>query len=92
MSNIATTCTTCGARYGGRAGHCSACHRTFSSDSGFDRHLISRVTAGCHDPATVMTKGDDPRPVFEWDGARQLWKLAGPAEAARWWQAAEVPA
>lgn len=83
MSNIRTSCHHCGAEYGGNAGHCSACHRTFSGDSAFDRHLVSRVTAGCHDPATLLDKHDPPRQVFTWDGRRQLWRLTDHTGGAR---------
>jgi hypothetical protein len=78
---IRSTCNTCGATYGGNAGHCKGCHHTFSSDSAFDKHLISRVTAGCHDPATLLDKQD--RPVFAYHPERHLWKLADHTGGAR---------
>ncbi len=74
--NVTTACRTCGAKFGGNAAHCSACHQTFSGDTAFDRHLISRVTAGCHDPGQLLDKHDPPRYVFRWDSKRLLWRLA----------------
>lgn len=63
----------CGARWhqaGNRTGHCSACHRTFSGESPFDRHqTLTDRSADCHngivcaDPATSRTKSGDP--VYE---------------------------
>jgi hypothetical protein len=55
--------------------HCMTCHRTFSSPSAFDMHLLSE---GCTDPAGVLTrKGDarfgEPKPnrwaTLVWAGA-----------------------
>lgn len=82
--NITTSCRHCGATYGGNAGHCSACHQTFSGDTAFDRHLASRVTAGCHDPATLLDKQD--RQVFTRDHRRQLWRLTDHTHGARFQQ------
>lgn len=79
--NIRTSCTDCGAQYGGNAGHCKACHRTFSSDSAFDKHLVSRVTAGCHDPATLRDKHE--RQVLTYDPERGLWKFVDHTGGAR---------
>lgn len=79
--NVKSRCGQCGGTYGGNAGHCKGCHQTFSSDSAFDRHLISRVTAGCHDPATVVDKQD--RPVLVYDEGRELWKMADHTGGAR---------
>jgi len=71
-SNIQTSCRDCGAEYGGNAGHCKACHRTFGSDSAFDRHLLSLLTAGCHhDLAALRTKAGNP--ILQWNDRRQLW-------------------
>jgi hypothetical protein len=83
--NVRTTCRHCGASFGGRAAHCPTCHETFSSDSGFDRHLVSRVTAGCLDPATQLDKHE--RPVFTRDAHRNLWKLANHSGTVTgWWR------
>lgn len=79
--NIRTSCQHCGAHYGGRAAHCPTCHETFSGDSAFDRHLVSRVTAGCHQPATLLDKHD--RQVFTRDHRRQLWRLTDHTRGAR---------
>lgn len=77
MAIVYSTCFECGARYSGRAGHCKGgihpgCHRTFSSDSSFNAHLVSKVTAGCLDPETVTTK--DGRRLLFWNETRQLWQ------------------
>lgn len=45
----------CGRRWEGlREAHCSACHETFTSDSGFDAHLANpKARESCHDPRYV---------------------------------------
>ena len=44
--------------------HCGACHRTFGSVTGFDRH---RRNGECVDPATLPMH-TDARGVWRWDG------------------------
>lgn len=44
-------CNGCSSRWGGlRTAHCSACHRTFTAPSGFDKH---RRNNGCENPALI---------------------------------------
>jgi hypothetical protein len=88
----------CGRQWaGGRPAHCAGCHRTFSSDSAFDLHLIAPPQFGpppfetCRDPAS-LTKGDGtPRlemvvarfgPVWSWPGTRPDLAASGGAENA----------
>ena len=67
-------CLTCDAEWSGqRAAHCTGCHRTFSSDSAADRHFVSAVDAGCHDPATLRNKKEEL--VFQWNERRRMWSL-----------------
>lgn len=79
-----SSCSNCEASYSGNAGHCAACHRTFTSDSAFDRHFASLVTAGCRDPATVFDKKG--RPKLEWNESRQMWQCPGRGDGFRWGQ------
>lgn len=85
--NIATLCPDCGARYGGNAGHCKRCHRTFTSDAAYDRHLVSLVTAGCHSDLSALTtqKG---RPLLQWNERRRMWACWSDPAAALWHNAA----
>jgi len=54
----AITCNGCEHTWTGLSfAHCSACHRTFSSVTGFDRH---RVAGRCVDPAIMRTKKGEP--------------------------------
>jgi hypothetical protein len=70
---------TCVPHWGGhRAGHCTTCCQTFSSESGFNRHLITargRFT-GCRDPYSTI--GRDGKPAFAWNDQRRMWQLAAP--------------
>jgi hypothetical protein len=70
------TCNACKADWSQAAAHCSGCHVTFSSDSAFDRHLVSGVTGGCQDPATVRTRKGVA--VLAWNEKRQVWSMAPP--------------
>ncbi len=52
------TCVDCGKPYGagqGEGGHCTACHRSFASDSAFTRH---RVTTGRERVCAPVTETD----------------------------------
>ena len=42
--------------------HCNGCHRTFSSDSGWEKHRKGPHPRTCLDPATLLDK--ERRPVF----------------------------
>ncbi|MCW2768527.1 MAG: hypothetical protein JWO11_4486 [Nocardioides sp.] len=57
--------------------HCSACHRTFGSVTGFDRHRRGGV---CANPATLMP----PSHVMHRD-RNGVWRMAGPDPTARGW-------
>ena len=68
----------CGAAWSGRhCAHCNGCHRTFSSDSGWEKHRQGPHPRTCLDPATLLDK--QRRPVFTTrvDGAGcTIWVLA----------------
>lgn len=56
-----TLCTECSAEWGGeKAGHCTRCHRTFSTDKNFDAHLVIEKgpgvfkVVGCVDPLSLL--------------------------------------
>lgn len=70
----------CGAWWTGlRAGHCSACHRTFTCIEAFDKHRTgshAKGTRACLDPSTITTESGEPALVKarkQWDG----WALPG---------------
>lgn len=78
---VMTHCRQCHAswRRTSKTGHCATCHRTFSTPSVFDMHLLSR---GCTDPAEVRKRDGerkfaDPEPnafgTLVWRGAGE-WK------------------
>lgn len=78
---VATHCRGCCASWNRttKTAHCATCHRTFTSPSAFDMHLLTR---GCTDPAEVRTKAGerkfaDPKPnkygTLVWRGAGE-WK------------------
>ncbi len=87
---IATHCKKCHASWRRTTNtmHCAGCHRTFSTPSACDLHLLTR---GCTDPADVVFKhgakqGErkfaDPKPnsfgTLVWRGAGE-WKPEGAA-------------
>lgn len=70
----------CGAWWTGlTAGHCTGCHRSFTSIAAFDRHRSGSHAADtrqCLDPATVLTEKGEPALVpanKPWIG----WSLPG---------------
>ncbi len=81
MSNIGTcACGTRWVQHGNRTGHCSGCHRTFTSGRAFDAHqrmLDHAPWQTCLDPASVVT--DTGEPVF----ARQT-TGAGDSQPYHW--------
>ena len=74
MSHLApnqSECRRCHATWTGfAAAHCMSCHRTFTSDSGFDRHTCNM------NPGDQVTKAG--RKVFELSPRHGgSWQLAG---------------
>lgn len=71
----------CHATWSGFAAiHCVKCHRTFSSNSGLERHQIPRFSGTCHDPATLFTKSEAPMfTSFVNQYGTEIWRMAGPA-------------
>lgn len=73
------TCARCAARWTGtRSAHCAACHETFTSASGFDRH---RVGGACVDPAGV---GLVPRAARSTETRGTAWRF--PASGHEYWR------
>jgi hypothetical protein len=64
------TCNGCDSFWTGlNSGHCSACHRSFTSVSAFDKHRSGSHTDRryCLDPATVgLVPADKPWPGWSW--------------------------
>lgn len=63
-----TVCAECAAEWGGqRTGHCTRCHRTFSTETNFEAHLIIDKGPGvykvtdCVDPINLLKKDGSPR-------------------------------
>lgn len=68
------TCPRCDAAWTGLAtAHCSACHRTFTTVSAFDKHRDgshSRGTRHCVDPETVgLVQAARPYPCWAHPGS-----------------------
>ena len=62
---------------GSQTAHCGSCHRTFSSERGFDDHRQGDHETGsrvCVDPGTLTDRNQAPRYTFSggvWRSARQ---------------------
>lgn len=72
----------CGARWTGlRTSHCGACHRTFGSDSGAEKHRKGKpgIDRHCVDPATV---GLVPRET----AYGTVWRYPSPVATAPHWE------
>lgn len=76
-------CGGCDNRWRGLSrAHCAACHRTWSTVSGFDKHRRDVNGKGtCLDPAAMRTKAGEP--IFRQDELG-VWKLAGDYERENW--------
>ncbi len=90
-------CPRCRARWvqvGDRTGHCSGCHRTFSSVLAFDAHRQTvDERRACVDPARLMRADGRPRFVTRVDAAGGLvWGEPSGARVPHWASASAVPA
>lgn len=74
---MTTPCTCVPHWTGNRAGHCTTCCQTFTSESGFTRHLITNRGryAGCREPYSTVDRNGAA--VFTWNTRRRMWQLAG---------------
>ena len=70
-----TRCVDCAREWTGHSTcHCAACHRTFTSLSGFDAHqTIEGSGVRCTDPAGMCRKNGNP--VFQWNVRREMWSM-----------------
>lgn len=81
MSTWRAQCPTCGDRYGGKAEHCAACHRTFSGTTAGDIHRT-----GHHEISTGPTRRrcltdqeitEDPKLTPRTRNGTTVWGLPG---------------
>lgn len=72
-----STCRDCGAKWRGRACHCTACHLTFGGEYAFSIH--QGAIEGCFDPADLKTRDGRNKLVQHADG---LWCQPAPSKAS----------